>query len=861
MGSPAYPFYFAWVDPTETTFGSQHEVVDEDVFSFSVKHDEGQIPTLSVTIKNPRAGLLTAGRKVWCWLSHDDLVGTVTPLFFGELVGIPSNVFAELVTLQFHARPTDYIERKQAVAEAMRIFPYFDPIWIAREKRDDPDAILEGWSSLYHVDRTTHVVSASDILTGEDGLIDFGTPTATHAFYDSLDMRPGEAPLTNVRIDATVKWTQRWGGLLPWDTVAVASYTGDGFMNEWPKAGTTLGPGWKVETSFVNDIYLVGVTPGSTYNYSWKNPDKEKLNCDPDSVQVSSSGPALLSPHPLTCALLGRGETGICDPFADPQVNRPAHIEGSGVIVPQWFLTADMTLRYEARRQFTEELVMDVRANTQGVLTSPLVSQHTEVLKISGADVGEPLEEMYAWSDFAGHFVALGTIIFPNDPKYVGGTSYQICIANGTAGTHEPVFSDTPGDITIDGSVEWSSLGDSPLTSTPRWSPNSPVPAGEIICFIPQYQQALFNTEAGDFEPDLNSAAYYLCVREGITNGAASSFSYIPTAASSDTYTQEPVLVNYIQDPTFSAIPGTGIIDGSVMWISLGMDPAVMAIPLGGTPLKMGARCFFPTARGHNSVAHLICRARARLRKRGRAVTVGWKAPFANGLALSCRKDARIQDPRLPGGEAQGKVISYELCMETGGKWYTQVEIGCSVGYAGTVTAVPGAGTYASSGYMQTGYQQLDSTTIVVPTDNSDIGYTPPLFRPFDDGVSFPLHRPSEVRVGEAISNNAADQAAYIMAGCPASATLANLENPFFPTCDTCSTRVTGTSFNGAWAIEQAQRALASSTLQYRMGASGIGWTLFLKPLVNGPFNGAYSPYVTPLELPQGINLEAVSSI
>ena len=31
-------------------------------------------------------------------------------------------------------------------------------------KRDDPDNILEGWSALYHVDRVSLKVSASDIL-------------------------------------------------------------------------------------------------------------------------------------------------------------------------------------------------------------------------------------------------------------------------------------------------------------------------------------------------------------------------------------------------------------------------------------------------------------------------------------------------------------------------------------------------------------------------------------------------------------------------------------------------------------------------------------------------------------------------
>ena len=862
MPSPEYPFYFAWADPTETTFGPQHEVVDEDIFSFVIAHEEGQIPTLDLTIKNPRIGLLNPGRKVWAWLSYGPPSGAVEPLFFGELVGIPTNIYAELVTLKFHARPVNYIEEKQAVAETLKVRPFYDEIFIETSKRDDPDAVLEGWSSLYHVDRTTLAVSASDILTGEDGTIDFGSPTSTQAFYDSLNLTTGEAPLTNIRVEANVRWTQRYDGLLPWDTVNVATYTGDGFMGDWPKAGTSIGSGWKVESSYVYDQYLVGVTPTTTYNYSWtRGTSDTPSNCDPQSIQVSDSGPALLSPDPITCQLLGRYVTGICDPYADPPVNRAAHVEGSGIIIPQWFLAADMTLRYDAKRQFSEQITFNVLANTQGVLTSPLVAQHTEVIKISGADVGEPLEEPDAWSDYAGQAVVLGDVIFPNDPRTPGGTSWQICVVAGTAGTVEPVFSDIPGTVTVDNTVQWASMGENPLGSTPRWTNSSPVPEGEIICFIPQYKQEYFNTGAADFEASLTEAAYYICTQAGVTNSVFTNFTYIPPVTSNDEFTPIPVNVQYIADPTFNATPGAQITDGSVVWTSLGLG-GIMQIPIGGTPLKVGARCYFPTPRGLQSVEFLICKARARIRKRARCVNISWNAPFTEGIPLSCRKDATIQDPRLPGGSATGKIISYKLCFEAGGKWYTQVEIGCSVGYAGTVAADAGTGAYASSGYMQSGYQQTISS-VVTPTDNADIGYTPPIFSPFDDGITFPITSTQEVRAGEAISNTAANQAAALKAACPATALLQQLANPFPVTTGANGgnqTTFSGISFDGAWALENAQRQLNTATIQYQMQADAVSWELFLKPLDAGPFNGTYGLTITPLELPQGINLEATSS-
>src|SRR6266567_3337179 len=98
------PFYFAWVYGTETTFGPAHYVYDEHIFSFTGTHSEGQFCTLQLEIKNPEVGLLAAGRKQWAWFSWDN--GTsIEPLFFGKLVGVPSDLQGETLTLQFVARP------------------------------------------------------------------------------------------------------------------------------------------------------------------------------------------------------------------------------------------------------------------------------------------------------------------------------------------------------------------------------------------------------------------------------------------------------------------------------------------------------------------------------------------------------------------------------------------------------------------------------------------------------------------------------------------------------------------------------------------------------------------------------------
>src|SRR5215467_5119920 len=92
-------FFNAWADATEVIFGPEHHVVDEDIVSFRLEQNEGDCATLELEVRNPKIGLLAPGRKVWLWFSYDSGTGGVVPLFFGRLVGIPTNLLHEVVTL------------------------------------------------------------------------------------------------------------------------------------------------------------------------------------------------------------------------------------------------------------------------------------------------------------------------------------------------------------------------------------------------------------------------------------------------------------------------------------------------------------------------------------------------------------------------------------------------------------------------------------------------------------------------------------------------------------------------------------------------------------------------------------------
>ena len=245
------PFYFAWVEPTETTFGVEHQREDEKVLNILIEHDEGDLPSLSIEIENPRVGLLAPGRKIWAWLSWFD-GATVVPLFFGRLVGIPNNIFAETIMLMLIAKPIDYDDQKLALGRAMKVRPYYDPVWMDVADRDNPDAILEGYSALWHVDRVSHVVTASDVLTGEDDTEQFDESEVP---YDTVSFTVGAAPLRTIVVDARVQWTQQATGVIDLGSMRAKTLTGTSLLRDWPSAGGSIGGGWSVENASIIDLW------------------------------------------------------------------------------------------------------------------------------------------------------------------------------------------------------------------------------------------------------------------------------------------------------------------------------------------------------------------------------------------------------------------------------------------------------------------------------------------------------------------------------------------------------------------------------------------------------------------------------
>lgn len=204
---------------------------------------------------------------------------------------------------------------------------------------------------------------------------------------------------------------------------------------------------------------------------------------------------------------------------------------------------------------------------------------------------------------------------------------------------------------------------------------------------------------------------------------------------------------------------------------------AVLAFNLSGAvdaPIDEGAalpigdvrrNSYMLTDRGRASLVNMLLQARARLIASARCVKVAFDTTFDIGLALTLRKSATIADPRLPGGQATGKVVALSLSMAgADGAAKAQVTIACTIGNAGTLSAPenPNIVLY-DDGTYDSGYAVVAASS-VVPTE--DVSYQPyDDTVPDDDGVDLWNMTPDTCVQNLVVTNGAHEQATTLLAG------------------------------------------------------------------------------------------------
>ena len=276
--------------------------------------------------------------------------------------------------------------------------------------------------------------------------------------------------------------------------------------------------------------------------------------------------------------------------------------------------------------------------------------------------------------------------------------------------------------------------------------------------------------------------------------------------------------------------------------LSLSSNNVSQAVDIDGSiPLAdLRYNSYFKTGRGQLSVQFLIRYARAKLTFRARAVTIDFTVLWEKALGISCRWNAHITDYRIPGGEATGKVTSYELIASASEGMRAKVSIGCTIGRGGSVAASAGAGSYAAPGYMAAGYQTVVGGTI----DLGDSTVTYQNFGDFiisDDGVNLfditPTTMIKKLKVIEGIT----DQLKAI----------ATTKEPLGPSLAIIN--------NGIAGLPQVKPSIPPTAADALKNAYPIV-DLELVPLTGGGFITEFVIDVSKLQIPKTIDLEASSN-
>lgn len=399
-------FYLAWVNEGVTFSAGTHATTatkiwdgvegGEYVFSLEIEQSEGEFASLRCELRNPRVGLLSAGRNQWVWLSADD-GGGVEPLFTGRIIGVPEDLANEVVRVEFVARPPDFIAQKEALAESLRVLPWFDRVWL-QEGEDDPDTVLEAYPLAWHIDRTTLAVTTSDIIDGEAGTIEIGE--AEH-FYDGIGVSYGDPPLRRVNIKLSVSWPQTGAGDVdltramvqafisagsPYPEPLIASLTGDGLFTDWPAPLSDIGGGWTIAAGST-------ITPATwiepkayVVTYGDRNQGMQTVFQD---LEQSTVGLVFGTPaNPIETEIAGASPAASTveldaadDPFGNWEAAFPLNA----------YLLDPFAVHYEAVRERSEIVTASIEADVQPLLTDPGAAE-TETIELSSALVGEPID-------------------------------------------------------------------------------------------------------------------------------------------------------------------------------------------------------------------------------------------------------------------------------------------------------------------------------------------------------------------------------------------------------------------------------------------------------------------------------------
>jgi hypothetical protein len=361
------------------------------------------------------------------------------------------------------------------------------------------------------------------------------------------------------------------------------------------------------------------------------------------------------------------------EPFWDP-----AFIATADIDKPESALEA-LPSRYHFNRTTGEVTVSDILT---GASTATISNHFREPLSVS--KTGSPARRVKIVGEVAWEQRLIGTTSRVNDAIR---TKFEGLAVNSMTGQAIVESWPRPGD-SFGGSTGYEIVGSS-ISETTAISPfRNPVSVS--------FHQATTETERARSEALFGQrvdSVYSTVPRRWYRTRLTTRYDF--SQSRSETITG--IIENDVQALSFDQ-------DGGKIEINLTAEDVV---GLGLMPASLSS--YFLTARGVTSWKHLLARAKAQLAISARAIEITFEIPFWDGLGLSCRNGITLIDSRLPGGQATGKIIAYELSVvgDTG-ELSAEVTIGVSVGNGASYSPAGTAPDYCDTDYVGLSYQTGD---------------------------------------------------------------------------------------------------------------------------------------------------------
>lgn len=254
-------YYVAFVDDLEQEAGPELMRNDLDVYALRITEQEGELAACELEIVNPGISAIL-GLKSQMIISRDGgWYDRPDVLFRGTLIGIPTEITGDYVTLELLAKSGDTDARIDEIVDQVTVSrEAFDPIYYG----DEPTIVerLSAFAAHVHVDRRTLSVGLSDDLANDTTPMDVGHRKwmqqhllAESAVYD-LQMSLGEIPPSRIVQRVSVEWTQTAQGSVEmgdWLTSigrweALRTYTPDALAAAVPGLGSSVdgGSGYQI---------------------------------------------------------------------------------------------------------------------------------------------------------------------------------------------------------------------------------------------------------------------------------------------------------------------------------------------------------------------------------------------------------------------------------------------------------------------------------------------------------------------------------------------------------------------------------------------------------------------------------------